>query len=139
MSQTAAAGGIIILALLGVSKAILPHAPPITVHSISLDPVTGIVTQDRTATAKNWNDPVRLMNWAAQVVDLDTGNSIPGCTGSGSWPYKVGRVSADLPLEEWVGNERCRLEGLDRTFFLRAVYSADGIQVVAESAPVVVP
>ena len=137
MSQTAAAGGVIILALLGVSKAILPTAPPITVHSISLDPVTGIVTQDRTVTGRG---EVLLMTWAAQAVDGETGIPLPGCTGAGTWPYQVGHRAFEMHLPDWIGNENCTVDDLTGTVILRAVYSSGtGPQVVAESAPVVVP
>jgi hypothetical protein len=135
MTHTAMAGGVIILTLVGVSKAIIPNAPPIQVHEIRLDVDSWTVTQDRTVTGPN---DVLLMTWAAQIVDAETGAAIRGCTGSGSWPYSVGRLQAEFSVEEWPGGAHCGRDAVSGPVILRAVYSWGDGQVVAESGKVMV-
>ena len=125
-------GAAVVAAGTAALQAVLPHPAPIIMHRLSYD-APGMVTQYRTV---NGEGEVRLMSWAAQVVDTSTDRPVRGCTGSGSWPYETGRLEAVLPLSEWVGSAACQPSALlPGEYRLRAVYSVDGEQVTASSAP----
>lgn len=121
-------GGFALAASWAIDLAV-PAPPPITVHSLSYD--AGLVTQDRTVIA---DGEVMLMTWGAQVVNAATGEPVPGCTGSGTWPYEAGRREFSMPLDRWVGSLAC-LPGMlePGQYYLRAVYSWQHDAVTAAS------
>ncbi|MEY1555338.1 hypothetical protein AB3Y40_06850 [Yoonia sp. R2331] len=96
----AAVGGFLSFAV----SAIVPEVPPITVRSLEYE--SGIIHQSRTITAEG---PVFFATWQAEILDR---NGVIVCSGSGSWNYTVGHRIADIPLNEWVGDDGCsaRLE-----------------------------
>jgi hypothetical protein len=125
----AAAAGFAVHSVVGL---ITPSPPPIEVHSIHY--ADGAVVQDRTVTP-NGQNPVKLLQWSAQVVYAGTGRPVQGCTGAGSWPYERGRLTVQFDLPEWVGNAACTPEALPDgvDLRLRGVWAFEGRQIVAMS------
>ena len=101
-------GGVSVAGLNGVIKAVLPEIPPIVAHSLEYK--DGVILQDRTVTVEG--DGVFWAQWEAQIVYAETGDAVPGCTGSGSWNYKAGTKTYEIPLAEWVGAASCTPEAL---------------------------
>jgi hypothetical protein len=73
--------------------------PPIEIHSLTYD--NGFIVQERTINAPG---PEFYAGWQAQIINVATGQVMPGCAGAGGWDYKVGTYTARLPLSEWVGS-----------------------------------
>lgn len=86
-----------------LKRTVLPPQPPIIVHSLEWR--AGVIVQDRTVTSIGKFTAA----WDAEIRDVTTGLVVPGCKGSGVWPYDPGRASHNIPLAEWVGNSECRL------------------------------
>jgi hypothetical protein len=121
--------------------------PPIRVHSLTIseDPCEwqgetfdGCILQNRSVRA---DGPFFYAAWDAAVLFADTLRPVPGCSGDGSWQYKVGRATYAIPLPVWVGSETCTLEGLsttypDRRFVLLASWHWGADQTTHVSAPV---
>ena len=129
MSQIGIGVGIITSALLVAFNAVLPATPAIQVHSLTIS--GGVVHQERTITA---DGEVFYADWRAAVIDAETGEPVPTCDGGGSWPYKVGHMVADIPLDEWVGREgECMIDDLPPRFYLRAIWLWGAEQTTATS------
>lgn len=101
-------GGVSVAGINGVLKTVLPPIQPIVVHSLEYK--DGAILQDRTVTVEGGG--VFWAQWKAQIVYAKTGETVPGCTGSGSWNYKAGSKAYAIPLAEWVGAASCTPDAL---------------------------
>jgi len=119
--------GIVGVALNVALNAVLPSAEGVIIHSLTYD--AGYVLQDRTVMAES----DFYANWAASVVDLETGAIVYPCEGSGAFGYQPGRKVAKLTLAEWVGNDACTEDVLvsGHEYELRAVWNWGGDTVAA--------
>jgi hypothetical protein len=106
-------GGAVVGGGSAVLQVILPAVPPIQVQSLVYG--DGIIHQTRTVTAPDGG--VFWAQFHAQVIDTNTGKPAPFCDGSGSWNYKAGSATYDIPLPEWVGDARCTPESLPSSCF----------------------
>lgn len=106
VSGTAFALAIGVGAFFGVDQLAGVVAPPtgIDVHSITFrDGAVPSIIQDRTVTAKHQLAAI----FDAKVYTSTANGLIPICSGGGGWPYSAGRVSANIPLDEWVADDGC--------------------------------
>lgn len=124
MTQTLLGGGIFVAVGTAIIQAVSPAPDPIQIHSLKYN--SGIVTQDRTVLSET---PF-YANWAAAVVDHETGEAV--CEGDGAFAYKPGRVEAKMSLSRWVG-QPCLLP--PGSYHLSASWYWGGNQVGAESGP----
>lgn len=115
-----------------LKTALSPFAPiPLDVHSLVYE--AGTVFQDRTITT---DGTAFYAQWAAAVIDVATGDPVPWCSGSGSFPYQPGHKVKEFPLATWVGNENCTPENLNPgTYFLRASWQWGTEQTSKDSEP----
>lgn len=116
-----------------VINATLPSVPPIVAHSLTY--IDGTVYQDRTVTSEAEFFPAQ---WKSVIVDAATDRPVPGCSGSGFWPYKSGRITAEIPLDEWVGSDTCTpeyLRGLGGEYIPVASWYWGGESTEKEGAP----
>lgn len=92
---------------------------PIDVHDLHLERTCswagqeweGCIAQDRTVTPSG-GAATHSALWAAQIVDLATGDVVPWCEGAGGADYRSGRATVLIPLPLWVGAASCTLESL---------------------------
>lgn len=128
--QTFIGGAIATVVLNASLSLVLPEAIGIRINKISYD--NGVVTQDRTVRS----DTDFFAQWAATVVDAETGDVVPGCSGNGAAPYKPGDKVSKFLLGDWVGSQHCSADSLTpgRAYELRAVWSwgADSVSATAE-------
>ena len=124
MTQTVLGGGIVLAVGTALIQAVAPAPAPITVHGLAFD--SGFVLQDRTV----HSDRPFYANWAAEVIDATTGETI--CEGNGAAVYSPGRSEVRLPLAKWVG-EPCMLPPGSYRISASWYWGVD--QVGAESAP----
>lgn len=134
MSMSQALLGASIITAVGYAAINLVLSPllpaPITVHSLTYQ--SGIVSQDRTIVTDGTSF---YAQWAAAVIDTATGEAVPWCTGSGSFPYQPGHKVKEFPLAEWVGNANCTADSLNPgTYFLRASWQWGATQTSRDSA-----
>lgn len=129
MIQSISVGGGAALILSAFAATFMPDTP-IKVHSLSYD--GGYVVQDSTITSSN--DFVYLQH-RAEVIDVDTGMPVPGCSGVGSGNYQVGRSTTRAPLNDWTSAPWCGPDALSPgEYHLRVVYSwGSDRQVAARS------
>ena len=133
MTQTAFGVGIVVAALSGVLNVVLPAPPPITINSLAFDGVN--VQQDRTVRA-NSDAGIFWAQWAADVVNAETGTPVPHCQGSGSWNYKSGQRVVTMDLAQWTGNAACLRDALlPGVYRLQATWHWGGEQTSAVSQP----
>jgi hypothetical protein len=125
---TAVLAGVLSLAVGAVVPP--PVAPPIVIHSIAY--ADGEVTQDRTVSSEGSYTAA----WTAEVRDFDTGYLVPGCQGSGVWPYPPGHKVVKMSLAEWVGSSQCRLP--PGAYQLVATYFAGTFETLSRSERFVV-
>lgn len=112
-------GGLVVAAFASfIASPILPDPKKITVHDLYLD--GKIMIQDRTVRGNGVADTF-YASWAAKFVDEATGKAAEFkggdgatvvCAGSGSWPYRTGRIKIRLEFNEWVGVEACTYDAL---------------------------
>lgn len=119
-TQTVIGGGILAVALNAALSLVLPDPTGIVVHGLTYK--NGLVTQDRTVLT---NEAAFYAQWAAMVVDAQTGDVVPGCMGSGAAPYPSGRKAVTFSLANWTGNPHCTIDSLEpgRAYDLQAVWS----------------
>ncbi len=118
-------------------KAILPDSSPITVHSLTYDPATGLVTVDRTI---DTDQPYFVMSKTAQVIDQDTLDPLEGCEGIKFVNFMAGHRRDAVPLAQWSGNPACTPESLSPgTYRLAAVYIWGDHQLAAVGEPFTIP
>lgn len=133
MSVSQTVVGIGVLTAVGTMflQAVLPAPMPLTVNSLTYE--AGIVSQDRTVVT---DGTAFYAQWAAAVIDMSTGDIVPWCSGSGSFPYQPGHKVKQFPLAEWVGNANCTADSLNAgTYFLRASWQWGATQTSRDSEP----
>ena len=107
----------VVLGTIGL-RAVLPEPPAMVVNALTMN--NGMVTQDRTITTTG---DAFYMQWAATVVNVDTGESIHWCEGRGANAYGPGRKAVEFTLPEWTGSATCTLESLPPgQYILRAAW-----------------
>lgn len=99
---------------------VFPEPTGIKVHELQYS--GGFVTQDRTVLTSG---KAFYAQWAAMVVDAETGDAVPACSGNGAAPYTPGRKSVKMSLSDWTGNDDCTADMLEtgRLYKLQAVWS----------------
>lgn len=119
-TQTLIGMGAVGLVAQTLLSAVLPDPTGLVVHGLTY--ADGYVTQDRTVLT---TEPAFYAQWAASVVDVETGDTVPQCTGQGAAPYPPGRKAVTFSLSDWTGNPLCNPLGLveGKTYALRAVWS----------------
>lgn len=120
MANTMIGAAIVGVAMNAIVGAVLPAPTGIQVHGLTYQ--AGYVTQDRTVLV---DGEAFYAQWAASVVDAETGDTVPECAGNGAAPYPPGRKAARFSLADWTGNEDCTVSVLEpgRRYVLRAVWS----------------
>lgn len=102
-------GGAMIFGVLQLGAwALLPPAPVFQINSLTVDPMTGMVAQDRTI---NTNQPAVTLVWTGVVEDAH-GDDIQRCAGTGVRGYKPGRKVVLFTLEDWTGAPGCTFASL---------------------------
>ena len=133
MSVSQTAIGIGVLTAVGTLflQSVLPGPVPLTVNSLTY--TAGLVYQDRTVIT---DGTAFYAQWSASVVDVDTGEVVPWCSGSGSFPYQPGHKIKEFPLADWVGNATCTPESLNPgTYVLQAAWQWGADQTSKTSDP----
>jgi len=133
MSMTNITVGFGALALITnlVVTTVFPIQSGITVYDVVY--AGGQVSQDRLVRAPDHNEAF-FASWAATVINADTDDAVPWCDGRGSFPYKAGRKSVTMTLQEWVGSPTCTAESLPPgNYFLRGVWYWGAAQTSKDS------
>ena len=129
MTQTLIGTGALAAVLSAAVGLVIPDPPAIDIHRLEWS--GDMVTQERTVRG---DGDAFYMAWAAGVFDVDTGNAVPQCEGSGAFPYPIGTRAVQFDLARWTGADGCTFADLPPgRYILRATYSWGDRQTSAQS------
>lgn len=117
MKSTIAAialGGAIGLPMVGAVNTLAPQG--ITIHSLAYQ--GGAIIQDRTV---NGSGPTFSMAYKA-TISTPSNPAVAICAGSDGFPYRVGRITVTIPLDEWVNDPGCAERLQDGARYLPCAY-----------------